>query len=69
MTRSTEELLKDAEYDCPQCGFETETLHEGYCKDCSEAMQEELDLHNAQYDRWQGLSDEQRANEIKRAIT
>ncbi len=52
---------------CPQCGADCEQLHEGHCEPCCEQNQKELDEHNASYDRWQGLSDEQRASEIKLA--
>lgn len=50
---------------CPQCGEDTDRLHEGYCEPCCEQNQKELDEHNASFDRWQGLSDEQRDLEIK----
>jgi len=50
---------------CPQCGDPTEALHEGYCEPCRDANQNALDLHNAEYDRWQGMTDRQRADEIK----
>ena len=53
--------------DCPQCGEPTDQFYEGYCETCCEQNQRELDEHNASYDRWHGLSDEQRDLEIKRA--
>ena len=37
---------------CPQCGLETEQLHEGYCEECCRQNQEALDRHNAEYDHW-----------------
>ena len=53
--------------DCPQCGEETEELFEGYCIYCRDQNQLELDSHNAQYDYWQSLSNEQRAEQIRKA--
>lgn len=50
---------------CPKCSFETDTLHEGYCKECSEAGQRETDAHNLNYTRWSRLSDDDRKNEIR----
>ncbi len=52
---------------CPQCGEPTPDLHEGYCEPCRDANQNALDLHNAEHDRWQGMTDKQRTDEIKRA--
>lgn len=60
--------MSTAAFTCPQCGFDTETLREGCCEDCRQDNQLRLDEHNAQYDRWQRLSDEQRSAEIRRAI-
>lgn len=54
-------------YDCPQCGEPTDRLHEGYCAECCEENQRALDLHNAAYDRWAGMTDAQRSDEIRRA--
>lgn len=51
---------------CPQCGEETTQLQEGYCQPCCHENQRELDLHNAQYNWWQRLTDEERLAEIKR---
>lgn len=56
------------EYCCPQCGFGTETLHEGYCQDCCGRRQQELDLHNARFDWWEGLSDAERRDQIRMAL-
>ena len=52
---------------CPQCGeFDMiEDFHEGVCIDCYKANQGALDLHNAQYDYWQGLSDKEREDQIR----
>jgi hypothetical protein len=49
---------------CPQCGFRTEVLHEGYCAECCEDNQRELDLHNHAFDRWERMTDRQRDAEI-----
>jgi hypothetical protein len=53
---------------CPQCGNETDRLHEGYCEDCRNANQAALDEHNAAYDRWQKMTDRERADDIRRAV-
>lgn len=55
-------------YDCPKCGEPTETLHEGYCQECCTENQRALDLHNAEFDRWQCMSDDQRRAAIKAAV-
>lgn len=55
-------------YDCPQCGEATETLHEGYCAECCTENQRALDLHNAEYDRWQSMTDNQRQSAISAAV-
>ena len=52
---------------CPQCENETETLNEGYCEECREENQLRLDNHNFEYDFWQGLSQSERDERIKRA--
>ena len=55
---------------CDGCGFDEEenTFIEGWCKDCYNERQQELDLHNAQFDHWESLSDNERKDEIRRAI-
>jgi len=50
---------------CPQCGEDTERLHEGYCEDCFNERQSELLLHNARFDWWESLSDKERDAQIK----
>lgn len=55
-------------YDCPQCGEDTERLHEGYCAECCTENQRALDLHNAEYDRWQSMTDNQRQAAISAAV-
>lgn len=54
---------------CTQCGELTEDSDfvEGVCRWCATNNQHNLNLHNAQYNRWQSLSDKQRDDEIKRA--
>lgn len=52
---------------CPRCGEPTETLHEGYCRECCEEGRRALDLHNITFDRWERMSDAQRWDEIRRA--
>ena len=49
---------------CPQCSYETPVLIEGYCPECAEENQRALDLHNAEFDRWNKLTDRERALEI-----
>lgn len=56
------------QYCCPQCGFDTETLHEGYCQECCEQRQQELNLHNARFDWWDSLSDAERRDQIRRGL-
>lgn len=50
---------------CPQCGDDTLELHEGYCEECCCANQRALDQHNAEYNRWQRMTDAQRDAAIK----
>jgi hypothetical protein len=50
---------------CPQCGEDTETLREGCCEECREANQAALDRHNAEFDRWQSMTDAEREDAIR----
>jgi len=52
-------------FDCPQCGEETETLHEGYCKECCEYNQKVLNDFNFRYDFWNSLTDNEKDHFIK----
>ena len=52
-------------HQCPQCGSFTPELHEGYCHPCLARNQAELDRHNAEFDRWEKLTPDQREAEIK----
>jgi hypothetical protein len=52
---------------CPQCGGDTPALHEGYCEPCRDSNQRALDLHNAQFDRWERMTDKERGEEIRRS--
>lgn len=52
---------------CPQCGDDTETLHEGYCERCRTANQLELNGHIAQVEAWDRLTDEERRARIRAA--
>lgn len=56
--------------DCPQCGHETpeDQFQEGYCIHCYADNQRALDEHNASYDRWQKMTAQQRAEEIRRTL-
>lgn len=52
---------------CPQCGDDTETLHEGYCLECCEGNQAALDKHNADLDAWCAKKDAERQRIIRKA--
>lgn len=54
---------------CPQCGDPTKELHEGYCEECCQQNQIELDKHNAEYDHWNRMDDERREEAIRRGYT
>jgi hypothetical protein len=56
-------------FNCPQCGEETEQLYEGYCKDCCDENQNNLDCFNARHDWWNSLTQQQKDEAIKRAYT
>ena len=53
---------------CPQCGKETDRLHEGYCEECQTENQRRLDEHNASYDFWQRCTDKERDFYIRSAM-
>ena len=59
--------MSDNEFDCPQCGDPTDTLHEGCCEQCRAGNQTALDHHNFQHDYWARLSAAEKDAEIKRA--
>ncbi|WP_434706887.1 hypothetical protein J3Q07_08215 [Pseudomonas sp. D4-18] len=59
--------MGDKQFNCPQCGESTDTLHEGYCEPCCSGNQAALDDHNHQHDRWARLSSTERDVEIKHA--
>lgn len=54
---------------CPQCGERAEVFREGVCEICCAANQQKIDAHWAFYERWQSMSDRERAAEIKSAST
>ncbi len=54
---------------CTQCGDPTKEFHEGYCKECCNQNQQELDRHNWEYDNWNKMDDECREEAIKRGYT
>jgi len=56
-------------YTCPQCGCTCKYLVEGYCRVCQEQNQQELDLHNAEYDQWNKLSETEKNRRIKNATS
>jgi len=53
---------------CPACGHETERLHEGYCEPCLDDRQRALDEHNARFDMWRGMTDQEREQAIKDTV-
>lgn len=53
---------------CSQCGEGCLEFREGYCVDCCEQNQRELDLHNASYDRWNAMTTAEREDAIRRAL-
>ncbi len=54
---------------CPQCGEPTEQLHEGYCEECCNQNQYDLDCFNARHDWWNGLTRKQKDEAIRRCYT
>lgn len=56
------------DFNCPQCGHPTDTLHEGVCEPCRQQNQCELDEFNARQDDWRQLSDKEKEARIKWAI-
>lgn len=56
------------EHTCPSCGFITSRLHDGYCLECCEDRQAELDQHNWEFDNWESMSDAERGDAIRRAM-
>lgn len=54
---------------CPQCGEPVDQLHEGYCEECCNQNQAELDRFNAEYDHWNRMDDERREEAIRRGYT
>lgn len=53
---------------CPQCGYETDTLNEGVCEECREQNQRELDDFNARQDEWDRLGEGEKDARIKQAM-
>jgi hypothetical protein len=56
-----------SEFHCPQCGCTVDRLNEGYCDDCHDIRQTELNEHNARFDFWEKLTDRGRDYYIKGA--
>lgn len=54
---------------CPQCGVDTHPrdFREGVCGECCDENQRALDEHNAGFDRWEQMTDEERDREIREA--
>lgn len=57
-----------AKYFCPQCGCETDELHEGYCEECLEERNSELQefLHREAW--WNSLSESEKDFAINSAV-
>lgn len=53
---------------CPQCGEDTDELVEGHCAECTLLNTEDLIRYNAEHDRWRGMSDRERDDQIQRAM-
>ncbi len=56
------------EFVCPQCGFEVENLVEGYCEECKEDRQRQLNEHIARFDFWENCTDKERDFYIREAM-
>lgn len=52
---------------CSDCGEPTEVFVEGYCAECHEKRQQQLDAHHARFARWSRLTPAQREQEIRDA--
>ena len=61
-------MNEKAELYCPDCGEPVDRLVEGYCQECHDERQSELDEFNAQLDWWDGLTDPEKDAQIKRAV-
>lgn len=53
---------------CSLCGEHATEFQEGSCVECADFAQATLDQHNVAFDRWEGMTDRQRWDEIKRAM-
>lgn len=53
---------------CPDCGESVDRLVEGYCEECHNRRQAELDNFYARKSWWDGLSDAEKDAQIKRAV-
>lgn len=64
--------MAEPSFYCPVCGepiTHDELMRgEGSCEPCCERLSEELMLHNFQQDRWNRMSDSQRAAEIRQSM-
>ncbi len=57
------------EYLCDGCGLEVERFVEGWCEDCHNERQTELNEHNAQFDFWERCTDKERDYYISQATS
>ena len=53
---------------CTTCGEDATEFREGHCIHCFTDRQNALDLHNAQFDWWESLTDQQREIAIRMAL-
>ena len=61
-------MQNETEEYCTQCGEITIEFKEGYCVDCCDQNQRELDDYNVSYDRWEEMTPRQRDIEINNSI-
>ena len=67
LTRTKPAAEEVTMFNCPQCGEETETLHEGYCEECRDERQNALNEHNARFDFWEKCTDAEKDFYIRSA--
>jgi hypothetical protein len=55
---------------CDGCGHEApvDSFQEGWCGDCYRERQRALDEHNARYDQWSAMTDNQRWDAVRREL-
>ncbi len=61
-------MTEDRE-ECQQCGVEHHVFREGVCIICWQNNQDDLDVYDAEFDRWQKMTDHERIEAIRAACT